>query len=71
MIDGRFGNRGRGRALVAAALLLAPAGALRGLGADGRASEAAAWIESPYRHFEAPRALPAGRAVLFDEVRDA
>ena len=71
MIDGRFGNRGRGRALIAAALLLGPAAALRGLGADGRASEAAAWIESPYRHFEAPRALPAGRAMLFDEVRDA
>ena len=72
MIGGRFGTGGRVRAPFAAAvLLLAAAGALRGLAADGRGPDAAAWIESPYRHFGAPRALPASHAVLVDEIRDA
>ncbi len=71
MICRRFGNAGRARALLAAAALVCvPAGAALAFGADGRASEAAAWIESPYRHFGPGRALPGGRAVLFDEVRD-
>ncbi len=71
MIERRFGKGGRARALVAAAALLSvPAGAVRALGADGRASEAAAWIESPYRHFEAGRVLPGAHAMLFDESRD-
>jgi hypothetical protein len=71
MIGRRFVSRGLGLALLAAAALLCrPSGAALAVTADGRASEGAAWIESPYRHFGAGRALPGGRAVLYDEVHD-
>ncbi|HTY42789.1 MAG TPA: hypothetical protein VMH79_13020 [Thermoanaerobaculia bacterium] len=71
MISGRQSVR-RARALLGAALLLLPAGAL--LRAAEAASGTAAgleWTASPYRHFGDARVAAGGRVVVFDEVEDA
>ena len=57
---------------LAAMRLILPAGAVRAASADSAESgaAAAAWIQSPYRHFGTGQPIASGRAVLYDEAAD-
>jgi len=62
----------RARLGLAVLWLFVPLPALRAASADPADSgaAAAAWIQSPYRHFGAGQPVAAGRAVLYDEAAD-
>lgn len=61
-----------GCAAALAASAASPAGAVaaEAAAADALRDGPQRWIESPYRQFGAPQALPSGRAVLIDEADD-
>jgi hypothetical protein len=63
----------RARLGLAALMLCAPAAVIRGASAEPAESgaAAAAWIQSPYRHFGAGQPVAGGRAVLYDEASDS